>query len=144
MYRSDVLLDDSGEVRCDPNLDLKCSQYLVSTEQPQSQDDSLGETGTTQDQNTDAGAGSRDKSQGPGPGTSIGQGSEYNATMILKKLNDLAGVAENTDFRNSVTGFKTVPGTTITNNFSQAAEPFNNFRSTKVMARKPRIHMGCK
>ena len=51
-----------------------------------------------------------DKSQGPGPGTSIGQGSgsEYNATMILKKLNDLAGVAENTDFRNSVTGFKTV------------------------------------
>ena len=36
------------------------------------------------------------------------KGSEYNATMILKKLNDLAGVAENTDFRNSVTGFKTV------------------------------------
>jgi hypothetical protein len=105
---ADVLLDDTGEVICDPNLDLECSQYLVSTEQPQNQDDSLGETGTTQDQNTDAGAGSSDKSQGPGPGTSISQGSEYNATMILKKLNDLAGVTENTDFRDSVTGFKTV------------------------------------
>ena len=30
---ADVLLDDTGEVICDPNLDLECSQYLVSTEQ---------------------------------------------------------------------------------------------------------------
>ena len=58
MYRrADVLLDDTGEVICDPNLDFECSQYLVSTDKPQSQDDSLGETSTTQDQNTDAGAG---------------------------------------------------------------------------------------
>src|SRR5580765_5502191 len=30
---TDVLLDDTGEVICDPTLDLECSQYLVSTEQ---------------------------------------------------------------------------------------------------------------
>ena len=89
--------------------------------------------------------GQRDKSQGPGPGTSIGQGSGsgYNATMILKKLNDLAGVAENTDFRNSVTGFKTVLEQQLQTT-SPKAEPFNNFRSTKVMAGRSRILMGCK
>lgn len=111
--RADVLLDDTGEVICDPSLGLECSQYLVSSEQPQSQDSSLGDTGTnteTQDQNTDAGAVSRDNSQGPGPGISVGEGSEDKSTMILKKLNDLAAAAgaENADFRDSVTGFKTV------------------------------------
>ena len=97
MYTTDVLLDDTGEVICDPSLGLECSQYLVSSEQPQSQDNSLGDTGTnteTQDQNTDAGAGSRDNSQGPGPGISVGEGSEDKSTMILKKLNDLAQLVQ--------------------------------------------------
>lgn len=109
---TDVLLDDTGEVICDPSLDLECSQYLVSTEQQQSQDNLSGDTGTntqTQNQNTDEVAGSRDNSQGPGPGINIGEGSEDRSTMILKKLNDLATAAgaENAGFRDSVTGFKT-------------------------------------
>ena len=96
---ADVLLDDNGDVVCDPSLGSECSQYLVPTEQStqiqnpeQNPGDSTTSTGESQEQGGDI-----------APGKVSGE----KEAMILKKLTDLAGVSENLDFSNSVTAFKT-------------------------------------
>ena len=96
---ADVLLDDSGNIVCDPSLGSECSQYLVSTEE--SSQDQIPE------QSPGDGTTNVDESQKPGVDFVPGKGSEEQEAMILKKLTDLAGVSENLDFSNSVTAFRT-------------------------------------
>jgi hypothetical protein len=96
---ADVLLDDNGNVVCDPSLGSECTQYLVSTEE--ANQDQIPE------QNPGDGTTNAGESQEPGVDFVPGKGSEEQEAMILKKLTDLAGVSENLDFSNSVTAFRT-------------------------------------